>query len=93
VDDVEHQCGHFRQEDTNALQGITFRAGEYVTRRVGATEPIDPVKVYMKMQISSCTPADISFPAPSIVHGLVGRSSSATDQGLAERLEVLVLWI
>jgi hypothetical protein len=41
MNDVEHQSGHFRQEDTNALQGIAFRAGEYVTRRVGPTEPID----------------------------------------------------
>jgi hypothetical protein len=43
MDDVEHQCGHFRQEDTNPLQGIAFRAGEYVTHGGGATEPIDPM--------------------------------------------------
>jgi hypothetical protein len=59
VDDVEHHCGHFRQEDTNPLQGIAFRVGEYATRRVGATEPIDPMTVRMKMQISSGTPPDI----------------------------------
>ena len=25
VDDVEHQCGHFRQEDTNPLQGFALK--------------------------------------------------------------------
>jgi hypothetical protein len=74
MDDVEHQSGHFRQKDTNPLQRIAFRAGEYVTRRVGATEPIDPMKVRMKMQISSGTAADISCPMPCIVHGLVAEA-------------------
>src|SRR5262245_33957942 len=54
--------------------------GKYVTRGIGATEPIDPMMVRMKMQISSGTPTDIIGPAPRI-HGLVGRSSSATVQG------------
>src|SRR6266545_3148947 len=41
-----------------------FDDGGICTRRVGATEPIDPMKVRMKMQISSGTPADISGPPP-----------------------------
>jgi hypothetical protein len=68
-----------------------FDDGGICTRRLGAIEPIDLMKVRMKMQISSRTPADRSAPAPHRL--LVGRSSSGTGQGLAERSEVLVLWI
>jgi hypothetical protein len=51
------------------------------------------MKVRMKMQISSGTAADKSGPAPRIVHALVGKNSGATVPGLAEKSEVLVLWI
>jgi hypothetical protein len=40
------------------------------------------MKVRMKMQISSGTPADIACPAPRIVHELVGRNSSRDRSGL-----------
>jgi hypothetical protein len=39
-------------------------------RRVGATEPIDPMKVRMKMQTSSGTPADRSGPVPHFTGSL-----------------------
>jgi hypothetical protein len=46
---------------------------EYGTHRVGAIEPIDPMKVRMKMQISSGTPADRSGPAPHFTGSLRDR--------------------
>jgi hypothetical protein len=42
---VEHQCRHSRQKDTKLLQEIAFRAREYGTRRVFATEPLGPGKL------------------------------------------------
>jgi hypothetical protein len=61
-----------------------FDDGGICTRRVGATEPIDPMKVRMKMQTSSGTPADRSGPAPHRL--LVGRSSDRERSGPGEEI-------
>jgi hypothetical protein len=58
------------QQTVNCGNFQTQARREYGTRRVGATEPIGPMKVRMKMQISSGTPADISGPAPPFTGSL-----------------------
>jgi hypothetical protein len=44
------------------------------------------MKVRMKLQTSSGTPADRSGPAPRIVHGRVGRSSDRERSGPGEEI-------
>ncbi|MGZ8403110.1 MAG: hypothetical protein ACXWVR_07510, partial [Rhodoplanes sp.] len=80
VKDVEHQWRHSRQEDTNPLQSIASRVREYGTRRSGATEPVDPMKIRMRMQIrarSCCGPV---FRRAHDLRGLSERPASGRSE-------------
>jgi hypothetical protein len=44
--------GIFARRTRIRFNGIAFRAQQYDTRRVGAIEPVDPMTILMKMQIS-----------------------------------------